>query len=165
MLACMMIPYDTLMIPLYRIMVSLGWNNSYLVLTIPYFVNIFGIFLMRQFMVSIPDDFIDAAEIDGCTMFRTFFSIILPMVRPAIAALCIFLFMATWNSFMWPLIAVNSRSLFTLPVGMGAFFNDRGRQVDLIMAASTMMVLPICVVFAMAQKNFIQGITMAGIKG
>lgn len=165
MLACMMIPYDTLMIPLYRIMVAFRWTNTFLVLTVPYFVNIFGIFLMRQFMQDIPKDFIDAAEIDGCGQFRTFRSVILPIVRPAMAALCIFLFMASWNSYIWPLISVNSRDLFTLPVGLGAFQSDRGRQVDLIMAASTMTVLPIFVVFLAAQKHFVQGITMAGIKG
>ncbi len=165
MLACMMIPYDTLMVPLYRIMVAFHWTNTFLVLTVPYFVNIFGIFLMRQFMQDIPKDFIDAAEIDGCGQFRTFRSVILPIVRPVMAALCIFLFMASWNSYIWPLISVNSRDLFTLPVGLGAFQNDRGRQVDLIMAASTMTVLPICIVFLAAQKHFVQGITMAGIKG
>ena len=165
MMACMMIPYETLMIPLYRIMLNFGWVNTYLVLTVPYFVNIFGIFLMRQFMLDIPDDFIDAAEMDGCSQFRTFTSIILPLVRPALAALSIFMFMATWNSYLWPLISVNSRSLFTLPVGMGALFSDRGRQVDLIMAASTLAIIPICAVFAMAQRQFIEGITMAGIKG
>lgn len=165
MMACMMIPYETLMVPLYKNQIALGWVNTYLVLTVPYFVNIFGIFLMRQFMVDLPDDYIEAAEIDGCGQFRTFFSIILPLVRPALSALAIFMFMATWNSYMWPLISVNSKKLFTLPVGMSALFNDRGRQVDLIMAASTLAIVPICIVFASAQKQFIAGIAMAGIKG
>jgi ABC-type glycerol-3-phosphate transport system permease component len=165
MMACMMIPYETLMVPLYKNQIALGWVNTYLVLTVPYFVNIFGIFLMRQFMVDLPDDYIEAAEIDGCSQFRTFFSIILPLVKPALSALAIFMFMATWNSYMWPLISVNSKKLFTLPVGMSALFNDRGRQVDLIMAASTLAIVPICIVFASAQKQFIAGIAMAGIKG
>jgi ABC-type glycerol-3-phosphate transport system permease component len=165
MMACMMIPYETLMVPLYKNQIALGWVNTYLVLTVPYFVNIFGIFLMRQFMVDLPDDYIEAAEIDGCSQFRTFFSIILPLVKPALSALSIFMFMATWNSYMWPLISVNSKKLFTLPVGMSALFNDRGRQVDLIMAASTLAIVPICIVFASAQKQFIAGIAMAGIKG
>jgi ABC-type glycerol-3-phosphate transport system permease component len=164
-MACMMIPYETLMVSVYKIMITFGWTNTYLVLTVPYFVNIFGIFLMRQFIVDIPDDYIDAAEIDGCGQTRTFLSVILPLVRPAMAALCIFMFMATWDSYMWPLISVHSKNLFTLPVGLSALFNDRGRQVDLIMAASTLSIIPICVVFAFAQKQFVKGITMSGIKG
>ncbi len=165
MMACMMIPYETLMISVYKIMVSFGWTNTYLVLTVPYFVNIFGIFLMRQFMVDIPDDYIDAAEIDGCSQVRTFFSIIMPLVKPALAALAIFMFMSTWNSYMWPLISVHSKDLFTLPVGLSALYYDRGRQIDVLMAASTLSIVPICVIFALAQKQFIKGITMAGIKG
>ena len=165
LMACMMIPYDTLMIPLYRIMVGFGWTNTYLVLTVPYFVNIFGMFLMRQFMQDIPTDYIEAAEIDGCSQYRTFFSVIFPMVRPAAAALCIFLFMASYNSFLWPLISVNSRDLFTLPVGMSALNSDRGSQMDLMMACATMVVAPVCVIFALAQKNFVAGLTMGGVKG
>lgn len=165
MMACMMIPYETLMVSVYKIMIGFGWTNSYLVLTVPYFVNIFGIFLMRQFMVDIPDDYLDAAEIDGCGQFRTFCSIILPLVKPALSALCIFMFMSTWNSYLWPLISVHSKSLFTLPVGLSALYNDRGRQIDMIMAASTLSIVPICIVFALAQKQFVKGITMAGIKG
>ncbi len=165
MMACMMIPYETLMISVYKIMVGFGWTNTYLVLTVPYFVNIFGIFLMRQFMVDIPDDYIDAAEIDGCGQIRTFFSIIMPLVKPALAALAIFMFMSTWNSYLWPLISVHSKDLFTLPVGLNALYYDRGRQIDVLMAASTLSIVPICVIFALAQKQFIKGITMAGIKG
>lgn len=165
MMACMMIPYETLMVSVYKIMISFGWTNTYLVLTVPYFVNIFGIFLMRQFMVDIPDDYIDAAEIDGCGQMRTFVSVIMPLVKPAIASLCIFMFMSTWNSYMWPLISVNSKALFTLPVGLGALYNDRGRQIDVIMAASTLSIIPICIIFAAAQKQFVKGIAMSGIKG
>ncbi|MEG1012020.1 MAG: carbohydrate ABC transporter permease [Ruthenibacterium sp.] len=165
MMGCMMIPYETLMISVYKIMVGFHWTNTYLVLTVPYFVNIFGIFLMRQFMVDIPDDYLDAAEIDGCGQFRTFFSVIMPLVKPAMAALCIFMFMSSWNSYMWPLISVNSKDLFTLPVGLSSLFYDRGRQVDILMAASTLSILPICIIFACAQKQFIKGITMVGIKG
>lgn len=165
MMACMMIPYETLILSVYKIMIGFGWTNTYLVLTVPYFVNIFGIFLMRQFMVDIPDDYIDAAEIDGCGQFRTFIFIVLPLVRPALSALAIFMFMSTWNSYLWPLISVNSKNLFTLPVGLSALFNDRGRQIDLIMAASTLSILPICIVFAFTQKQFVKGITMVGLKG
>ena len=164
-LACMMIPYDTLMIPLYKIMENLHMVNTPLVLTIPYFVNIFGVFLMRQFFMDLPDDYLEAAEMDGCGQFRRFWSVALPMAQSSMAALFIFIFMAVYNSYLWPLINVNSRDLFTLPVGMASMMSDRGNQFDLLMAASTMVVVPIGVVFACAQKNFVAGITMGGVKG
>ncbi len=164
-LACMMIPYETLMIPLYKTMVRFGWNNTYLVLTIPYFVNIFGIFLMRQSFFDLPDDYLEAAETDGCGQLRTFWSIALPMELPTISALCIFLFMASFNSFLWPLISTDSRKLFTLPVGVASMLSDRGNQMAMLMAASTMMILPIFIVFTVAQKNFISGLSLGGIKG
>lgn len=164
-LAFMMIPYDTLMIPLYKLMAEMGFTNSYFVLTVPYFVNIFGIFLMRQFFLDLPDDYLEAAQMDGCGHFRRFFTIALPMSKSMLSALFIYLFMASYNSYLWPLISVSKRNLFTLTVGIGAFFSDRGTQTDLIMAASTMMIIPIVIIFALAQKNFVEGLTVGGVKG
>lgn len=164
-LAFMMVPYDTLMIPLYKLMAGMKLTNSYFVLTIPYFVNIFGIFLMRQFYLDLPNDYLEAAEVDGCGHFRRFFTIALPMSKSMLSALFIYLFMATYNSYVWPLISVSKRNLFTLTVGIGAFYSDRGTQTDLIMAASTMMIIPIVIIFAFAQKNFVEGMTVGGVKG
>lgn len=164
-LAFIMIPYDTLMTPLYKEMVTLKWTNTYIVLTLPYFVNIFGIFLMRQFFLDLPDDYLEAAEMDGCNHFKRFLRIAMPMSKPALSALCIYLFMASYNSFLWPLISVSKRELFTLPVGIAAFFSDRGTQTDLVMAASTMIIVPIAILFTFAQKNFVEGLTMGGVKG
>lgn len=165
MIACMMIPYDTLIIPLYKIMVKMHWTNTYLVLTVPFFVNIFGLFMMRQFMESIPNDYIEAAEIDGCGQYKTFFRVIFPMVKPAVAALVIFIFMGSYNSFLWPLINVNSHELFTLPIGMASLTTDKKSEFELLMAASTMAVIPIFAVFCVAQKHFVAGLTMGGVKG
>lgn len=165
MMACMMIPYETLLIPLYRIMVNLRWTNSYLVLTVPYFCNIFGLFLMRQFMTAVPGEYIEAAEIDGCGQYGTFFRIVVPMVRPALATLSIFLFMGTYNSFLWPLISVNSRKLFTLPIGLAALSSDRGQQTNLIMAASSIVVIPVIAIFSIAQRQIVGGLTIGGLKG
>lgn len=164
MMACMMIPYETLLIPLYRIMVKFGWINSYLVLTVPYFCNIFGLFLMRQFMSGVSTEFLEAAEIDGCGQYGTFFRIVLPMVQSALATLCIFLFMGTYNSFLWPLISINSRKLFTLPIGLAALSSDRGTQTNLIMAASSLVVIPVMLVFAIAQRQIVSGLTIGGVK-
>jgi len=165
MLAFLMIPYDTLMIPLYKLMASMKVTNSYFVLTVPYFVNIFGIFLMRQFFLDFPNDYLEAAEVDGCGHFRRFLSIAMPMAKPMMSALFIYLFMATYNSYLWPLISVSKRNLFTLPVGIAAFFSDRGTQTDLVMAASTMMIIPVVIIFTIAQKNFVEGLTVGGVKG
>lgn len=165
MLAFMMVPYDTLMIPLYKLMAGMKLTNSYFVLLVPYFLNIFGIFLMRQFFLDLPDDYLEASEMDGCGHFRRFFTIALPMAKPMISALFIYLFMASYNSYLWPLISVSKRELFTLTVGIGAFFNDRGTQTDLIMAASAMMIVPIVIIFSVAQKNFVEGLTVGGVKG
>ena len=164
-LSSLMIPFQVTLAPLYLMMNAIDWLDTYWVLMVPGLVQVTGMFLMRQFMQDIPTDYIEAAEIDGCSQYRTFFSVIFPMVRPAAAALCIFLFMASYNSFLWPLISVNSRDLFTLPVGMSALNSDRGSQMDLMMACATMVVAPVCVIFALAQKNFVAGLTMGGVKG
>lgn len=164
-LACMMIPYETLMPTVYKLQVKMGWTNTYLVLTVPYFCNIFGIFLMRQFFVDLPNDYLEAAEVDGCGQLRTWWSVAMPMAKSMISTLVIFLFMGSYNSFLWPLISVNSRSLMTLPVGLESMLSDRGSQYSMLMAASSMVILPVCVIFAVMQRQFIEGMTAGGIKG
>jgi multiple sugar transport system permease protein len=163
-LGSMMIPFQVIMIPMYSLMVELKWINSYITLTIPYFYSIFGIFLMRQFMIKLPSDLIESAFIDGCSHFRVYLNIIIPLVRSALSALGIFLFMMSWNDYLWPLIVINSDELRTVPIGLGAFIHARGMKYDLLMASSVMAVLPIIVIFFMAQKNFIEGIALTGIK-
>lgn len=164
-LACMMIPYETLMPTVYKLMVAVKWTDSYLVLTVPYFCNIFGIFLMRQFFLDLPNDYLEAAEIDGCGQLRTWWSVAMPMAKSTTSTLVIFLFMASYNSFLWPLISTDSRKYFTLPVGIQSMIWDRGSQYALLMAASTMVIVPVCILFAIMQKQFIEGMTAGGIKG
>lgn len=164
-LACMMIPYETLMPTVYKLMVAVKWTDSYLVLTVPYFCNIFGIFLMRQFFLDLPNDYLEAAEIDGCGQLRTWWSVAMPMAKSTTSTLVIFLFMASYNSFLWPLISTDSRKYFTLPVGIQSMIWDRGSQYALLMAASTMVIVPVCILFAVMQKQFIEGMTAGGIKG
>ena len=164
-LACMMIPSETLMPTVYKIMVKFHWTDSYLVLTIPYFCNIFGIFLMRQFFLDLPNDYLEAAEIDGCGQLRTWWSVAMPMARSTVATLVIFLFMSSYNSFLWPLISTDTRKYFTLPVGIQSMLSDRGSQYSMLMAASTMVIVPVCIIFSMMQKQFIEGMTAGGIKG
>jgi ABC-type glycerol-3-phosphate transport system permease component len=164
-LACMMIPYETLMPTVYKIMVKFKWTDSYLVLTIPYFCNIFGIFLMRQSFADLPNDYLEAAEIDGCGQVHTWWSVAMPLVKSTLSSLVIFLFMASYNSFLWPLISTDTRKYFTLPVGIQSMLSDRGSQYSMLMAASTMVIVPVCVIFALMQKQFIEGMTAGGIKG
>ncbi len=164
-LACMMIPYETLMPTVYKLMVAVEWTDSYLVLTVPYFCNIFGIFLMRQFFLDLPNDYLEAAEIDGCGQLRTWWSVAMPMAKSTVSTLVIFLFMASYNSFLWPLISTDSRKYFTLPVGIQSMIWDRGSQYAMLMAASAMVIVPVCILFAVMQKQFIEGMTAGGIKG
>ena len=164
-LACMMIPYETLMPTVYKLMVSVKWTDSYLVITVPYFCNIFGIFLMRQFFLDLPNDYLEAAEIDGCGQLRTWWSVAMPMAKSTVSTLVIFLFMASYNSFLWPLISTDSRKYFTLPVGIQSMIWDRGSQYAMLMAASAMVIIPVCILFAVMQKQFIEGMTAGGIKG
>lgn len=164
LLGTMMIPFQVIMIPMYVLILNFGWPDSYLALTIPYFYSIFGVFLMRQFMVKLPNDLMESAFIDGCSHFGVFFKIILPLTRTALSALGIFLFMASWNDYLWPLIVINSDRMRTIPLGLAMFVTIRSTRFDLLMAASVMAVLPILAVFFVAQKNFIEGIALTGMK-
>ena len=163
-LGTMMIPFQVIMIPMYSLMLDFGWADSYFSLTVPYFYSIFGVFLMRQFILKLPNDLMDSAFIDGSTHFGVFFRIILPLMRTALSALGIFLFMASWNDYLWPLIVINSDMLRTIPLGLAVFIHARGTRYDLLMAASVMAIIPILIVFFAAQKNFIEGIALAGMK-
>ena len=164
LLGTMMIPFQVIMIPMYSLILDFGWADSYMSLTIPYFYSIFGVFLMRQFILKLPNDLMDSAFIDGCSHFGVFFRINLPLMRTALSALGIFLFMASWNDYLWPLIVVSSDRMRTIPLGLAFFVTARSARYDLLMAASTMAVIPILVVFFAAQKNFIEGIALAGMK-
>lgn len=163
-LSTMMIPFAVTMIPLYLIISRLGWVNSHLALIIPGLYSTFGIFLMRQFMTTIPNELREAAIVDGCNEFRTFWSIILPQCKPALAALGIFTFMWNWDSFLWPLIVLTSEERFTLPVGLAMFSNQWWTDYGLVMAGATVTVIPILIVFLIFQRHFIQGIVLTGLK-
>jgi ABC-type glycerol-3-phosphate transport system permease component len=164
LLGSMMIPFQVIMIPMYSMMIQVDWIDSYYALTIPYFVSMFGVFLMRQSMTALPNDLMDAAFIDGCSHFRTFFEIMLPLVKTSMSALAIFLFMGSWNDYLWPLIVIDSEVMRTITIGLGVFVHQRGMKYDLLMAASVMAILPMLIVFFSAQKNFIEGITLTGMK-
>jgi multiple sugar transport system permease protein len=165
-IATMMIPFPVLMVPVYVIFKTLGWVGSPKPLWVPaFFGSAFNIFLLRQFFMSIPFELSDAARIDGCTEFRIFRDIILPLSRPALAVVALFTFMHVWNDFLGPLIYLTDQRMYTLAYGLQAYQSQHGgTQWPLLMAASTIVVLPVIVIFFLAQKTFIQGITVTGLK-
>lgn len=165
-LATLMLPSVVTMVPTYVLFAKLGWVGTFKPLTIPPLAgSAFFIFLLRQFFMTIPRELEDAALIDGCSRARIFRSIILPLAKPALATVTIFAFMGAWNDYLGPLIYLGHQDQYTMSLGLQAFVQYHRSEWGMMMAASTMMVLPVIVIFFFAQKNFIQGITMTGIKG
>ncbi len=164
-LSTMMIPFHVLMIPLFILMIRLGWVDTYAGLIVPSLVSAFGIFLMRQFMQSVPSDMIDAARIDGCSEPRIFWSIVMPSCIPALATLAVFTFLANWDALLWPLIVINSPERWTLPVGLSKFTEQYISQTNLQMAGSMIAFVPVVIFFFFAQRKFIEGVTLSGLKG
>jgi multiple sugar transport system permease protein len=165
LLATMMIPFQVTMIPTFLILKQLGWLDSYLGLTAPGFAGAFGIFMLRQFMLSIPEDLLDAARMDGCGEFRIYRQIVLPLCKPALATLAVFTFMGAWNDFMLPLIVVKSGEMRTLTLAVAAL--SSGLYVmsfPLMMAAATFVIAPVIVAFLFAQRFFTRSIVLGGLK-
>jgi len=166
-LATMMIPFPVLMIPLFIIMKTFGWIDTLQALIVPSLFSAWGTFLMRQFMMGIPISLEDAAKIDGCSYWKLYWRIIVPLSKPVFATLGIFTFMGTWNQFFWPLIMINTVSNKTLPLGLVMFQTRIAAETPwhLIMAASCATVLPIIILFVIGQKYYVKGIVTSGIKG
>jgi multiple sugar transport system permease protein len=164
-LATMMLPGLVMMIPNYQIMIALGLVDTFTGLILPAAFSAFGTFLLRQFMLSIPSSLDEAAEIDGASKWRVFWDIILPMSRPGLITLAIFTFMGNYNSFFWPLVMLKSESHYTLPIGLMFFDSTRGQSTHLLMAAVTMSVVPMIVIFVLLQKYLVKGIQLGAVKG
>jgi multiple sugar transport system permease protein len=178
-LATMMVPPTVTLIPNYIVLKHIpffggndalglgghGWLDSYYGLILPGSVSAFGIFLLRQYMQSIPDELLDAARIDGASEFKIFWRIVLPLCRPALAAMAIFTFTYAWEDFFWPLVIVSDPDLYTAPLGLALFVTKNRTSWDMLMAGSVIATLPMVVVFMIFQRNFIRGISLAGLKG
>lgn len=166
LLAAMMIPGQVALIPNYVVLKHLGWINKYAGIVIPHVSSVFGAFLLRQYFLTIPDSLYDAAEIDGLGHVRTLFHIALPLARPVVGTLTLYLFISKWNSYLWPLIITNTQNMRTLPVGLAML-----RQAEYaigpehLMAASIFVLVPVLVVFFIAQKQLIEGIAAGAVKG
>lgn len=166
LLSTMMLPAQVTMIPLFVIFSKIGWYDTLMPLWVPsFFGQAFFIFLLRQFFMTIPKELDDAAKIDGCGHFGIYWRILLPQMKPALATVVIFAFMSSWNNFIGPLIYLSSLDLYPLALGLSFFRDTQGSFWGLLMAASTLMILPIIIIFFFAQKYFIQGTTLTGMKG
>ncbi len=164
LIASMVIPGQVTMLPLFLMLKKVGLVNTYPGVIIPGIASIFGIFLIRQFVQSIPDSLLEAARMDGAGEFRIYRSIILPLCKPILITLAIFTFMGTWNDFLWPLIVMTDDSMYTLPVALAGLSGEHVQDTELMMAGSVLTVLPVLLLFAVMQKYYIRGILAGGVK-
>lgn len=164
LLSSMIIPSQVTMLPLFLMLKSMGLINTYMAIIIPGMANIFGIFLIRQYCISIPDSLIEAARMDGATDFQIYRKIILPLIIPILVTLAIFSFLGTWNDFLWPLIALTDDSMYTLPVSLANLMLEHTKDSELMMAGSVVTIIPVIIVFLVLQKYYIKGIMMGSVK-
>lgn len=165
LLAALVIPAQVGMLPLFLMMRELHLVNSYWGVIIPSLASVFGIFLIRQFMLSIPQELLEAARIDGAGEIRIYWSLVLPLARPILATLAIFTFMTTWNDFMWPLIILTDQAHYTLPVSIASLVGEHAQDVELMMAGSVVTVLPVLILFLVLQRYYIAGLMVGSVKG
>nr|WP_252193245.1 carbohydrate ABC transporter permease [Rhizobium sp. CSW-27] len=166
-LICLLLPVHAVALPLYIVLAKLGLTNSYAALVIPWTISVFGIFLMRQFFSTVPDDLVDAARMDGMTEWSIVWKVMLPTAVPALLAFAIFSVVAHWNDYFWPrMVLTGDRSLFTPPLGLDEFRGGGGdgSLYGPMMATATVIVAPLIVAFLLAQRRFVEGITLSGMK-
>jgi len=164
-LGTLMVPWQTIMIPQFNIITKLGLYDSHLSLILLQTFKAFGVFLLRQYFLGIPDELSEAARIDGCSELRLLFQVVAPLCKPALAALSIFTVKNTWNDYLGPLIYLDSKVNFTVQIGLKSFVSENVTEYGPILAGAVLSVIPILIVFICAQKNFVEGMAMSGIKG
>jgi len=164
LLTSMIIPGQVTMLPVFLLLKKLGLLNTYFGIILPGMASIFGIFLIRQYMLSIPDSLIDAARVDGASDFFIFWRIVLPLSSPVLVTLALFTFMGTWNDFLWPLIVMTKEKMYTLPVALAILMGEHAPDPELMMAGAVITIIPVIFVFLFLQKYYIQGILLGGVK-
>lgn len=164
-LSTLMIPTEMLVIPWYLMSSQLGWLDSYWGIMFPGMMTAFGTFLMKQFFETVPNDFIEAARVDGLNEFQIWWKVAMPLVTPALSALAIFTFLGNWTAFFWPLIVTTSKELYTLPVGLSSFAVEQSIQWEMIMTGAAIATLPTLLVFIVLQRYIVRGVMLAGLKG
>ena len=165
LIGTLIIPGQVAMMPLFLLLKQMGLVNTYGGIVAPAMAGIFGIFLVRQYALSIPDEMLEAARIDGAGEFRIFFSIILPLLAPILASLALFTFLGSWNDFMWPLIVLSDSELQTLPVALASLSREHAQDGEMMMAGSVVTVLPVLLLFLALQKYYIRGLLVGSVKG
>ncbi|MFG1906269.1 carbohydrate ABC transporter permease [Kribbella sp. NPDC048928] len=163
-LSTLMVPFFVRMLPIYSIFASLGWIDSYQGLIVPFLMDAYGIFLMRQFIRPLPDELIEAARVDGAGEFRIYLRVILPQCKPAMAVLGLFTFVFQWNEFLWPLIATSRTEMRTLPIGLTLFNQEYFTQWNLTAAGALILFIPTALFFVVTQKFLVEGIALSGLK-
>lgn len=164
-LMVMMIPFEILMLPMYREIIALKLQDSYAGIILPYLAHPIAIFFFTQFLKGIPKDIVDSGRIDGCSEYGIFLRLIFPIMKPALAAMAIFIGMSSWNNYLWPLLVLQDSEKFTLPIGLNSLISPYGNNYQLLIAGSVISVVPIMVLFFSAQKFFIEGMTSGSVKG
>ena len=165
-LGTLMVPQEVLIVPMYWLMQTLGWVDSYQALILPFAFTAFGTFLLRQFFLTVPAELVDSARVDGAGLFTIFFRIMLPLSRPALAVLSMFTFIAFWGSFLWPLIVIDTIDVKgTVPLGLTTFMAQQGTQWNLMMAAAMLAMLPSVLLVVLLQKNLVRGLLTTGFGG
>ena len=164
-LLTMMIPMQVLLVPLFQMMSSIGWIDSYQAVILPFLANAFGIFLMRQAFLDFPDSLVEAARIDGASELRTFYRVVLPVALPQLAALVIYTFMSQWNAFIWPLLMLNTEANYTVPLALNRMIGLTRVDYSGLMLGSLLATLPLLLVFLFFQKQFIAGLLGGAVKG
>lgn len=164
-LGTVMIPTQLLLVPTYVMFARLGLVDTLAAAFVPWLASAFGIFLMRQFFLSLPGELEDAARIDGCTTFGVFWRIVLPLARPALATLAVFTLLGSWNDLVWPLVAINDEGSFTMQLGLANFHGTRRTQWSLLMSGNVLATAPLIVAFLLAQRQFVATLTFSGLKG
>jgi multiple sugar transport system permease protein len=164
-LSTLMLPLEVTMVPLFLIIRDLSWTNTYTGLIVPFLADAFGVFLMRQYILGIPDDLIEAARIDGMSEIGIFFKIIMPLAKPATIALSIFAFREAWDMYIWPLIIITQEELRPITVGVALFMSNYATDWNQLLAVAVIAMIPMFILFVFLQRYFVQGITFTGIKG
>jgi len=165
LLAALVIPPQVGMLPLFLMVKGLGLVNTWMAAVVPFMASVFGIFLIRQFAYAIPDDLLDAARMDGASEFKIYTTVVLPLLRPILVTLGVFVFLSAWNDFMWPLIVLSDEPKYTLPVALASLVGEHVQDTELMMAGSVLTVLPVLTVFVALQRFYMRGILMGGVKG
>ncbi|UCE04131.1 MAG: carbohydrate ABC transporter permease [Candidatus Latescibacterota bacterium] len=161
----LVVPAQVGMLPLFLLLREMGFVNTYVGVMVPYLASAFGIFLIRQYVLGVPDDLLHAARVDGAGEFRVFWKIVLPVIRPILVTLGTFVFLNAWNDFMWPLIVLSDSSNYTLPVALANLVGEHVQDTELMMAGSVLTILPALVVFLLFQRAYVRGILAASVKG